>query len=143
MKQTTITRLKIWNAALFFIGWMAIVFRISPWPPQAGFYWMSLLIIVLSVFLYVYMQAFLLEIINRSSGLFRRTLFIFAFIGVSISLLSAVVLINIGPEVMPFDIVVWVGFLFVLALINGIIVYAFNALLVRRLIKRQNNPVNE
>ncbi|WP_037285511.1 hypothetical protein [Saccharibacillus sacchari] len=140
MKQTTITRIKICNAALFFISWMAIIASLSSWPPQAGIYWMFLLILILSVFLYIYLQEFLLEMINRSSGLFRRNVFVFVFIGVSISLLSAVVLINIGPEVVPFDILVWVGFLFLLALMNGMIFYIFNKIIVYRFSKRQNGP---
>lgn len=140
MKQTTITRLKMCNAALFFIGWIAVVLWLSSWPPHAGIYWMALLVLVLSVFLYVYLQGFLLEMMNRSAGLFRRNLFVFVFIGVSISLLSAVILINIGPEITPLHVVVWVGFLFLLALANGILFYAFNRIIVHRFVQRQSKP---
>lgn len=138
MNRTMLIRMKTLNCALFFAVWTIILGSASGWPLTIQFFGMIAFLLALSVLLYVYLKDFLDEMSNRASGLFKRNLFVFVFIGVGLSLLTAVILINIGPEVTPLDIGVWVTAAFVAALFNGIFVYGFNKAVMVFLEKRNS-----
>ena len=62
------------NTILFFLGWTLIMFLGADFPPPIEFYWIVLLILILDLIQYKYLQYFLSKLRIRKKKLFIKNL---------------------------------------------------------------------
>ncbi|WP_346354737.1 hypothetical protein [Azotosporobacter soli] len=121
------------NTLLFFIGWTTILFLGADYPPPIGFLWLVLLITILDLIQYRYLQLFLPQIRKKKKNLFAKNLLFFTTGAMAVSLFCLASRYTITLAMGLANIVIWIAVLTAVGAIYGIFFWFFNLLLVNYL----------
>lgn len=132
MDMRLIKKVKIINCITFFTVWVVFLFSQTVKPLHPGFYWMVSLVTLLDILLYMYMDEFIIKMVNKRRGLFLTNLIYFTLGGFSVTNLTTIILVNIGPELELSDFIIWAFAGTVVGLINGICFYFFNKIILKK-----------
>lgn len=132
MDMRLIKKVKIINCIVFFTVWFVIFYSQAVKPLHPGFYWMISLVILLTFLLYIYMDEFISKMVNKQRGLFLLNLLYFILAGFSVTNLTTIFLVFIGPDLETSDFLLWALVGSIVGLINGICFYGFNKIILKQ-----------
>ncbi len=121
------------NTLLFFIGWTTILFLGADYPPPIGFLWLVLLIAILDLIQYRYLQLFLPQLRKKKKNLFAKNLLFFTTSAMAVSLFCLASRYTITLAMGLANIVIWIAVLTAVGAIYGIFFWFLNLLLLKYL----------
>lgn len=132
MDMRLIKKVKIINCIVFFTVWFVIFYYQAVKPLHPGFYWLISLVILLALLQYIYMDEFITKMVNKQRGLFVLNLLYFIVGGFSVTNLTTIFLVFIGPAIEVSDFLIWALAGCIAGLINGICFYIFNKIILKK-----------
>lgn len=131
MDHNTLNKIILINVSSFFFIWIIILLAGADKPPPIGFLWIILLVSLLDVAQFFYLKRFIPKLWNKSKWLFFKNLFFFFVGGFLVGVLTIItdpyLLLNIGL----LNAIIWVFMVIVAALINAVVFYIFNTILIK------------
>lgn len=127
-----IKKIQLINFSTFFVGWVVVFLLGADFPPPIGFLWLAALVLFLDIIQYIYLGKYFLKHIgtHKKVKLFVVNILFYLLGGLIVSFLVTISsFLTIGLT----DTVIWMAVLTSVSVMYGIIFWAFNYLLYRKL----------
>lgn len=132
MNENMLKKIKIINFTTFFFVWLFIFLAGADKPPPIGFLWIVLLVALLDVAQWFYLNKFIPKAIRKSKWLFVENLFYFFLGGMIVSFLTLIARLDVTMSNGLLNSIIWIMSIMTVALINAICFYVCNRILIRK-----------
>lgn len=135
MDKNTLNKIILINVFSFFFVWIIILLAGADMPPPPGFIWVILLVALLDVAQFFYLKRFIPKLWKKSKWLFFTNLLFFFVGGFSVGVLTIITAPGLFLNIGMLNTIIWVFSIITAALINAVVFYIFNTLLIKILSK--------
>ncbi|GAB6667685.1 hypothetical protein CON36_35375 [Bacillus cereus] len=131
MDNNTLNKIILINVFLFFFVWIIILLAGADMPPPPGFIWVILLVAFLDVAQFFYLKRFIPKLWKNSKWLFFTNLFYFFIGGFSVAVLTIITDPDLFFSIGILNTTIWATLIIMSALINAVVFYIFNIILIK------------
>ncbi|MCU7667268.1 hypothetical protein [Bacillus thuringiensis] len=137
MDKKTLNKIILINVFSFFFVWIIILLAGADMPPPPGFIWVILLVALLDVAQFFYLKRFIPKLWKKSKWLFFTNLLFFFVGGFLVSVFTIITAPSLFLSIGILNTIIWAFLIIAASLINAVVFYIFNTLLIKNLSKNR------